>query len=84
MDLLTLQRFAVKIMKNKKIKRMTNGVENVRKEIQLLKVWRLDGGLERGTHPPGPSQRLRHHNVIALIDVLYNHKKEKIYVVSGY
>ncbi|EDQ89743.1 uncharacterized protein MONBRDRAFT_16805, partial [Monosiga brevicollis MX1] len=65
LDLITLQRFAVKIIKFKRVRRIPNGPDNIRKEIMLLK-------------------RLRHRNVIRLVDTLYNHNKEKIYMFMEY
>eukprot|EP00043_Microstomoeca_roanoka_P014370 m.142564 g.142564 ORF g.142564 m.142564 type:complete len:608 (-) comp15997_c0_seq4:255-2078(-) len=65
LDVLTLQRYAVKIMKNRRIRKFMYGQENVRREIQILR-------------------RLKHKNVTRLHDVLYNHAKEKIYVVLEY
>eukprot|EP00794_Sanderia_malayensis_P007697 gene7697-8534_t len=60
LDTQSLCRRAVKIMKNKKLRKIPRGEENVKREIQLLK-------------------RLKHKNVINLVDVLFNDEKEKIY-----
>eukprot|EP00051_Salpingoeca_urceolata_P031935 m.13615 g.13615 ORF g.13615 m.13615 type:complete len:442 (+) comp4604_c0_seq1:659-1984(+) len=65
LDSVTLCRRAVKIMRNRKLRKITNGQQNAKKEIQLL-------------------QRLRHHYIIQLVDVLYNHDKEKIYMIMEY
>eukprot|EP00045_Choanoeca_perplexa_P016979 m.236687 g.236687 ORF g.236687 m.236687 type:complete len:717 (+) comp17415_c0_seq9:41-2191(+) len=65
LDLINLRRYAVKIVKYKKIRKMPNGPENLRKEIMLLR-------------------RLKHPNVIRIVDTLYNHVKEKIYVFMEY
>ncbi|EGD77280.1 CAMK/CAMKL/LKB protein kinase [Salpingoeca rosetta] len=65
LDIITLQRYAVKIMKNRRIRKIMYGQENVRREIQILR-------------------KLNHPNVTRLHDVLYNHAKEKIYMVLEY
>uniref|UniRef100_A0A3P9AF91 Serine/threonine-protein kinase STK11 n=1 Tax=Esox lucius TaxID=8010 RepID=A0A3P9AF91_ESOLU len=60
LDSETLCRRAVKILKKKKLRRIPNGEQNVKKEIQLLR-------------------RLRHKNIIQLVEVLYIEEKQKIY-----
>eukprot|EP00049_Salpingoeca_infusionum_P005716 m.95732 g.95732 ORF g.95732 m.95732 type:complete len:556 (+) comp13062_c0_seq7:3504-5171(+) len=65
LDTQTLQRRAVKIIKNRKVRKFPNGQEHVRNEIKFLRS-------------------LRHKNVIELIDVVYNHPKEKIYMFMDY
>uniref|UniRef100_A0A8C7DIT1 Serine/threonine-protein kinase STK11 n=1 Tax=Oncorhynchus kisutch TaxID=8019 RepID=A0A8C7DIT1_ONCKI len=60
LDSETLCRRAVKILKKNKLRRIPNGEQNVKKEIQLLR-------------------RLRHNNIIQLVEVLYNEEKQKIY-----
>ncbi|XP_064141288.1 serine/threonine-protein kinase STK11-like [Loxodonta africana] len=64
LDLDTLCRRALKIVKKNKLRRIPDGVANVEKEIQLLR-------------------RLRHRNVIQLVDVLHN-EKQKTYMVMEY
>uniref|UniRef100_A0A673XX06 Serine/threonine-protein kinase STK11 n=1 Tax=Salmo trutta TaxID=8032 RepID=A0A673XX06_SALTR len=58
LDSETLCRRAVKILKKKKLRRIPNGEQNVKKEIQLLR-------------------RLRHNNIIQLVEVLYNEENMK-------
>ncbi|XP_029488296.1 serine/threonine-protein kinase STK11-like [Oncorhynchus nerka] len=65
LDSETLCRRAVKILKKKKLRRIPNGEQNVKKEIQLLR-------------------RLRHKNIIQLVEVLYNEEKQKMYMVMEY
>lgn len=65
MDSETLCRRAVKILKKRKLIRIPNGEQNVRREIELLR-------------------RLKHKNVIELIDVLCNEEKQKMYLVLEY
>ncbi|XP_029551927.1 serine/threonine-protein kinase STK11 isoform X4 [Salmo trutta] len=65
LDSETLCRRAVKILKKKKLRRIPNGEQNVKKEIQLLR-------------------RLRHNNIIQLVEVLYNEEKQKMYMVMEY
>ncbi|XP_033636749.1 serine/threonine-protein kinase STK11-like [Asterias rubens] len=65
LDSETLCRRAVKILKKKKLRRIPNGEQNVRREIQLLK-------------------RLKHKNVIELVDVLHSEEKQKMYIVMEY
>ncbi|KAL1023034.1 hypothetical protein UPYG_G00035630 [Umbra pygmaea] len=65
LDCETLCRRAVKILKKKKLRRIPNGEQNVKKEIQLLR-------------------RLRHKNIIQLIEVLYIEEKQKMYMVMEY
>eukprot|EP00042_Codosiga_hollandica_P028834 m.154493 g.154493 ORF g.154493 m.154493 type:complete len:388 (-) comp52891_c0_seq3:529-1692(-) len=64
-DSVTCRRLAVKIMNNRKLRKIPNGQQNVKREIKLLR-------------------RLNHPNVIKLVDVLYNARKEKIYVITEY
>ncbi|CDQ83241.1 unnamed protein product [Oncorhynchus mykiss] len=65
LDSETLCRRAVKILKKKKLRRIPNGEQNVKKEIQLLR-------------------RLRHKNIIQLVEVLYNEEKQKIYPLKKF
>ncbi|BFY99202.1 hypothetical protein BsWGS_02243 [Bradybaena similaris] len=65
LDIETVCRRAVKILKKRKLRRIPNGEQNVQREIKLLK-------------------RLRHRNVIQLIDVLVNEEKQKMYMVMEY
>ncbi|XP_011306753.1 serine/threonine-protein kinase STK11 [Fopius arisanus] len=65
LDSETLFRRAVKILKKKKLRRIPNGEENVKREIKMLK-------------------RLKHRNVIELVDVLYNSEKEKMYLIMEF
>ncbi|KAJ7993068.1 hypothetical protein DPEC_G00268600 [Dallia pectoralis] len=65
LDSETLCRRAVKILKKKKLRRIPNGEQNVKKEIQLLR-------------------RLRHKNIIQLVEVLYVEEKQKMYMVMEY
>lgn len=65
LDMETLRRRAVKIMKKRRLRRIPNGEENVQRELRLLK-------------------RLKHKNVIELIDVIYNEEKEKLYMILEY
>ncbi|XP_054263193.1 serine/threonine-protein kinase STK11 [Macrosteles quadrilineatus] len=65
MDTETLCRLAVKILKKRKLRRIPNGEENVRREIQLLR-------------------RLKHKNIIELVDVIYNNEKQKMYIVMEF
>ncbi|XP_060528996.1 serine/threonine-protein kinase STK11 isoform X2 [Cylas formicarius] len=62
LDSETLCRRAVKIFKERKLRRLPNGEQNVQKEIVLLR-------------------RLRHKNVIRLIDEIRNHEKQKLYLI---
>lgn len=54
-----------KILTKKKLRRIPNGEQNVRREIQLLR-------------------KLKHRNVVELLDVLYNEEKEKMYLIMEY
>ncbi|CAG9761224.1 unnamed protein product [Ceutorhynchus assimilis] len=65
MDVETLSRRAVKIFKEKKLRRIPNGEQNVLKEISLLK-------------------KLRHKNVIRLIDEFRINEKSKLYIVMEF
>ncbi|GFR88330.1 serine/threonine-protein kinase stk11 [Elysia marginata] len=65
LDTETLCRRAVKILKKRKLRKIPNGEQNVRREISLLK-------------------RLRHSNVIQLIDVIHNEEKQKMYMIMEY
>lgn len=65
LDTETLCRRAVKILKRRKLRKIPNGEQNVRREISLLK-------------------RLRHCNVIQLIDVIHNEEKQKMYMIMEY
>ncbi|XP_037030806.1 serine/threonine-protein kinase STK11 isoform X2 [Bradysia coprophila] len=60
-----LSRRAVKILTKRKLRRIPNGEQNVRREIQLLR-------------------KLKHRNVIELLDVLYNEEKQKMYLIMEY
>ena len=62
LDSENLRRVAIKIMKKKKLRKIPNGEQNVRKEITLLK-------------------RIRHKNIVELIDVCYNEEKQKMYII---
>lgn len=53
------------ILTKKKLRRIPNGEQNVRREIQLLR-------------------KLKHRNVVELLDVLYNEEKEKMYLIMEY
>lgn len=65
LDSETLCRRAVKILKQKRLKRIPNGEQNVQREIEILR-------------------RLRHPNVIQLVDVIHNEEKQKMYLVMEY
>lgn len=65
LDMETLCRRAVKILKKRKLRRIPNGEQNVDREIKLLK-------------------RLKHRNVIELVEVLINEEKQKMYLVMEY
>ncbi|CAH1161189.1 unnamed protein product [Phyllotreta striolata] len=65
LDSETLCRRAVKILKQRKLRRIPNGELNVQREIKLLK-------------------KLKHKNLINLVDLLYNHEKEKMYLIMEY
>ncbi|XP_053687343.1 serine/threonine-protein kinase stk11 [Sabethes cyaneus] len=65
LDSETLSRRAVKILTKRKLRRIPNGEQNVRSEINLLR-------------------KLRHNNVIELLDVLYNEEKQKMYLIMEY
>lgn len=65
LDSETLCRMAVKILTKRKLRRIPNGEQNVRREIKLLR-------------------KLRHKNVIELLDVLYNEEKQKMYLIMEY
>lgn len=52
-------------MTKRKLRRIPNGEQNVRREIQLLR-------------------KLKHRNVIELLDVLYNEEKQKMYLIMEY
>uniref|UniRef100_A0AAR5PMV0 non-specific serine/threonine protein kinase n=1 Tax=Dendroctonus ponderosae TaxID=77166 RepID=A0AAR5PMV0_DENPD len=62
LDSESLCRRAVKIFKEKKLRRIPNGEQNVEKEISLLR-------------------KLRHQNVIRLIDELRVPEKKKLYLI---
>lgn len=62
LDSETLCRRAVKIFKEKKLRRIPNGEQNVQKEISLLR-------------------KIRHKNVIRLIDELRVPEKQKLYLI---
>eukprot|EP01135_Chromosphaera_perkinsii_P002897 Nk52_evm8s230 gene=Nk52_evmTU8s230 len=62
LDSENLRRVAIKIMKKKKLRKIPNGEQNVRKEITLLK-------------------RIKHKNIVELIDVCYNEEKQKMYII---
>ncbi|XP_065199474.1 serine/threonine-protein kinase STK11 [Planococcus citri] len=65
LDMETLCRRAVKILKKRKLRRIPNGEQNVDREIKLLK-------------------RLKHRNVIELVEVMVNEEKQKMYLVMEY
>eukprot|EP00039_Didymoeca_costata_P004427 m.73285 g.73285 ORF g.73285 m.73285 type:complete len:459 (+) comp12394_c0_seq2:277-1653(+) len=65
LDVHTLRRLAVKIMQNKKLRRIPHGQERAKREANILK-------------------KLRHRNVVELVDVMYNWDKQKIYFVMEY
>ena len=52
-------------MTKRKLRRIPNGEQNVRREIQLLR-------------------KMKHKNVIELLDVLYNDEKQKMYLIMEY
>ncbi|KAK9718441.1 Protein kinase domain [Popillia japonica] len=68
LDIDTLCRRAVKILKQKKLRRIPNGEQNVQREIKLLKLLKED----------------KHKNVCNLVDILYNEQKQKMYLVMEY
>lgn len=57
--------FFSQILTKRKLRRIPNGEQNVRREIQLLR-------------------KLKHRNVIELLDVLYNEEKQKMYLIMEY
>ena len=61
LNVITLERAAVKIIKKRRLRRIPNGEKGVKSELQLLR-------------------RLKHKNIIHLIDFHYNPDKEKIYI----
>lgn len=65
LDSETLNRRAVKILTKRKLRRIPNGEQNVRREIQLLR-------------------KLKHKNVVELLDVLCNEEKQKMYLIMEY
>ncbi|XP_056637360.1 serine/threonine-protein kinase STK11 [Diorhabda sublineata] len=65
LDSETLCRRAVKILKQKKLRRIPNGEQNVQREIILLR-------------------KLKHKNLINLVDELYNHEKQKMYLIMEF
>ncbi|XP_018576029.1 serine/threonine-protein kinase STK11 isoform X2 [Anoplophora glabripennis] len=65
LDSETLCRRAVKILKQKKLRRIPNGEQNVQREIKLLR-------------------KLKHKNVINLVDELYDHEKQKMYLIMEF
>ncbi|XP_017771252.1 PREDICTED: serine/threonine-protein kinase STK11 [Nicrophorus vespilloides] len=65
LDTVTLCRRAVKILKQRRLRRIPNGEQNVQSEIKLLK-------------------KLKHKNVISLVDVLYNEEKQKMYLIMEF
>ncbi|XP_014668970.1 PREDICTED: serine/threonine-protein kinase STK11-like isoform X2 [Priapulus caudatus] len=65
LDTETLERRAVKILKQKRLRKIPNGEQNVQSEIRFLR-------------------KLRHKNVIHIVDVLYNTEKQKMYLVMEY
>ncbi|KAI4460446.1 serine/threonine-protein kinase stk11 [Holotrichia oblita] len=68
LDIDTLCRRAVKILKQKKLRRIPNGEQNVQREIRLLKLLKGD----------------KHKNICNLVDILYNEQKQKMYLVMEY
>ncbi|KAM4628815.1 serine/threonine-protein kinase STK11-like isoform 1-T2 [Polymixia lowei] len=68
LDSETLCRRAVKILKKKKLRRIPNGEANFQKFSREIQLL----------------QKLRHKNVIQLVDVLYNEEKQKMYMVMEY
>lgn len=65
LDIDNLQRLAVKIMKKRKLRKIPNGEDNVKREIWMLK-------------------RLKHKNIIKLIDTMINEEKQKLYIFMEY
>lgn len=65
LDVNMLCRRAVKIMKQRKLRRIPNGEANVQREIKILK-------------------KLRHRNVIELVETFEDTEKQKLYVVLEY
>ncbi|XP_074031575.1 lkb1/serine/threonine kinase 11 isoform X1 [Leptinotarsa decemlineata] len=65
LDSETLCRRAVKILKQRKLRRIPNGEQNVQREIKLLR-------------------KLKHKNVVNLVDELYNHEKQKMYLIMEF
>ncbi|CAH1102562.1 unnamed protein product [Psylliodes chrysocephalus] len=65
LDSETLCRRAVKILKQRKLRRIPNGEQNVEREIKLLR-------------------KLKHKNLINLVDELYNHEKQKMYLIMEF
>ncbi|KAJ8972751.1 hypothetical protein NQ317_013805 [Molorchus minor] len=61
----TLCRRAVKILKQRKLRRIPNGEQNVQREIKLLR-------------------KLKHKNGINLVGELYNHEKQKMYLIMEF
>lgn len=55
----------MQILTKRKLRRIPNGEQNVRREIQLLR-------------------KLKHKNVVELLDVLCNEEKQKMYLIMEY
>ncbi|XP_050313140.1 serine/threonine-protein kinase STK11 isoform X2 [Anthonomus grandis grandis] len=65
LDTESLTRRAVKIFKTKKLRRIPNGLQNVQKEIQLLR-------------------KLRHKNIIRVLEEFEVEEKNKLYVIMEF
>ncbi|CAG9829291.1 unnamed protein product [Diabrotica balteata] len=65
LDSETLCRRAVKILKQKKLRRIPNGEQNVQREITLLR-------------------KLKHKNLINLVDEMFNPEKQKMYLIMEF
>ena len=65
LDVYTLRRLAIKIIQNKKLRRMPNGQANVKREARLLR-------------------RLKHKNVVEMVDIFYKQDVQKVYFVMEY
>ncbi|PVD23410.1 hypothetical protein C0Q70_16679 [Pomacea canaliculata] len=79
LDTETLFRRAVKILKRKKLRKIPNGEQNVQR--QDFKIY---SSIPSFLKEIQMLKRLRHKNVIQLIEVLHNEEKQKMYMIMEY
>ena len=82
LDTRTLQRRAVKIMQEKRLRKIPNGEQNVQRyliwvHLRLFLITLNDREIQL-------LRRLDHKNVVKLIETMYNPEKEKLYMILEY